>query len=71
MDLETKLTDESPMPFGKYVGVKMINLPGKFLLWYYENVPPNYGNQIVHDYIKENLDVIEKEAREDKFYVED
>ena len=54
-----KLTDESPMPFGKYKGDQMINVPPKYLLWLYEE---GCSDEAVTGYIDENLDVIEKEA---------
>jgi len=28
------LNDDSPMPFGKYKGVTMANVPAEYLLWY-------------------------------------
>jgi len=31
-----KLTDESPMPFGKYKGEKMANVPASYLKWIYD-----------------------------------
>ena len=31
------LDDNSPMPFGKYRGKKMIDVPASYLLWLYEN----------------------------------
>jgi len=31
------LTNESLMPYGKYQGMKIINVPTKYLLWLYDN----------------------------------
>lgn len=31
-----KLNDKSPMPYGKYEGVKMANLPANYLLYLYD-----------------------------------
>ncbi len=53
------LTDESPMPYGKYKGDKMINVPAHYLIWCYDNdkVSPD-----VRAYIDENIDVLQKEV---------
>jgi len=53
-----KLTDESQMPWGKYKGDKMINVPAFYLLWLYEN---DKCDTPVRTYIVENLDVLKKE----------
>lgn len=54
-----KLTDESPMPFGKYKGVKMANVPASYLLWLHQN---GKCNQQVEEYIDENMDVLISEV---------
>lgn len=53
------------MPFGKHSGKKMINVPGEYLKYIYENgyVSTHKFNS-VYNYIKDNLDVIEKEIIE-------
>lgn len=56
-----KLTDESPMPFGKHKGDKMVNVPASYLMWLYDN---NKCNAEVREYIKENLDVLQKEIKD-------
>ena len=52
------LTDTSPMPFGKFKGDKMENVPAKYLLWLYNN---NKCFGQVKDYIIDNLQVLEQE----------
>jgi uncharacterized protein (DUF3820 family) len=52
------MTDNSLMPFGKYKGEKMANVPSDYLLWIFEN---NKCTQEVAKYIAENLDVIKSE----------
>ena len=49
------MTDESIMPFGKYKGQQMADVPAPYLLWLYEN-NKCYGE--VKQYIRENMDVI-------------
>jgi uncharacterized protein (DUF3820 family) len=56
--MQTKLTDESIMPWGIHKGKKMANVPASYLLWLYNN-DKCFGN--VKFYIKENLDVLTKE----------
>ncbi|MFV0329969.1 MAG: putative quorum-sensing-regulated virulence factor [Dysgonomonas sp.] len=55
-----KLTDNSPMPFGVHKGTKMANVPAKYLLWIYEQ------NLDVMNYIKENMEVLQKEVNKRK-----
>jgi uncharacterized protein (DUF3820 family) len=54
------MTDESIMPFGKYKGEKLANVPDEYLLWLYEN-GKCFGELKL--YIKENLDVISVEIK--------
>lgn len=56
-----KLTDESPMPFGKHKGDKMANVPASYLMWLYDN---NKCNAEVKEYVKDNLEVLQKEIRD-------
>lgn len=52
------MTDESIMPFGKYKGEKMANVPADYLLWLYQNSNV-FGD--LKAYITDNLDVIKSE----------
>jgi len=54
------MDDESIMPFGKHMGVKMANIPPEYLLYLYEECNI-YGE--VKEYIEENLDVIKSEIK--------
>lgn len=55
------MNDKSEMPFGKYKGVKLEDVPDEYLLWLY-----NDGEMETHttkrkelfDYIVDNLDAI-------------
>jgi uncharacterized protein (DUF3820 family) len=53
------LTDDSPMPFGKYQGTRMIDVPDKYLLHLHET--GKYNAQ-VQAYIEDNLDAIKANA---------
>jgi len=46
------------MPFGKYRGEKMANVPADYLIWIFEN---NKCTPDVAKYIAENLSVIKSE----------
>lgn len=54
----TKIDDNSTMPFGKYKGEKMANVPPDYLIWLYEN-GKCYGD--IKDYIAENMEVLKSE----------
>lgn len=60
-----KLTDNSIIWFGKYKGTKLANVPAGYLKYIYDN---NYCTLDLAKYISENMDVIEKEINENKFY---
>ncbi len=57
------LTDNDLMPFGKFAGKRMIDIDANYLLWFKDNVAPNYSNKNVHDYIVDNLQVLKKEVK--------
>jgi hypothetical protein len=59
-----KLDDNSPMPWGKFQGTKLVNVPADYLIWIKDNMKRTISNQNVFDYIHENLDVLQKEVRE-------
>lgn len=58
-----KLEDTSMMPFGKYAGVAMQDVPVSYLhwLWCSPDFPRGLQANLVHDYIKENLDALKME----------
>ena len=53
------MTDTDLMPFGKYKGKKMIDVPATYLIWFWE-----YGNgwPDVRAYIKDNLCIIRQQS---------
>jgi len=53
-----KLTDESPMPFGKYKGLKLIDVPAFVLIFLYDN---DLKEGPLRDYIEDNLQALKKE----------
>lgn len=65
------LTDESLMPFGKFKGIRMEDVPGSYLLWLYDEwtLPnPRFGfvNTDVKEYIEDNMDAIKMEVKNEK-----
>lgn len=49
------MTDQDLMPFGKYKGERMENVPASYLLWLREQ---GCSNPEVREYIKENETVL-------------
>ena len=58
--MKSNYTDEDLMPFGKYKGWKLANVPAEYLIWLYEN--NRAGDGALFYYIKNNLDVLEDEV---------
>jgi uncharacterized protein (DUF3820 family) len=54
------LNDNSLMPFGKYKGTEMANVPASYLIWIYEN---NKCSLEVIKYVRDNLDVLTEEVK--------
>lgn len=57
------LTDDSLMPFGKFKGEEMINVPASYLIWLYDN---DKCSGEVKEYIEDNLDVLRVEIERSK-----
>ncbi len=54
------LTDNSPMPFGRYKGKALVNVPASYLLVIYrQGIHPLYND--VKAYIEENMTVLQAE----------
>lgn len=54
------ITDNSLMPYGKYRGIKMINVPADYLLWLYDN---NKCSGELRAYIGTNHEVLTVQAK--------
>lgn len=59
------MSDEDLMPFGKFAGQKMANVPAHYLKWLWDNniVSVKKWNKL-YWYISENLDAIEAELKQ-------
>lgn len=57
------MTDESIMPFGKFKGQKLANVPASYLIWLFDN-DKCYGE--LKEYIEENLESLRHEINESK-----
>ncbi len=53
------MTDESLMPFGKFKGEKIANVPASYLLWCYDQ---EWCRGEIKKYIEENKEVLIKET---------
>lgn len=58
--MSTELNDRSQMPFGKYQGKAMANVPAQYLIWLYNQGCNHPG---VKKYILDNLEILKKEAK--------
>lgn len=54
------MNDDSIMPWGKWKGRQMADVPADYLLWLYEN---NKASGEVLQYIKDNLEVIKHQVK--------
>lgn len=54
------MTDESIIPFGKYKGEKLANVPASYLLWLYSE---GYCQRELKKYIEDNMDVLKQETK--------
>jgi len=63
-----QLTDESPMPWGKYKGTPMAEVPAPYLDWLLGEMETrktmNPVSRAVLDYIKSNLSAIRQDLEE-------
>jgi len=55
------MDDSSPMPFGKHKGMKMVNVPARYLLWLHEQDWIEDWPDL-NAYIIDNLDVLQMET---------
>lgn len=56
-----KMDDNSIMPFGKFKGLKLGNVPASYLLWAHENILTLRLD--LRMYIEENMDVLKKTSK--------
>jgi hypothetical protein len=56
-----ELQDDDPMPFGKYKGTPMQDVPASYLFWLWNNGMKNDKQSDVADYIRRNLSVLRQE----------
>lgn len=59
MNIKEKLTDSDLMPFGKYKGSKMEDVPASYLLWLWNDDVSHPG---VRAYIEDAMSALEKEC---------
>ena len=61
IEINMRLEDNSLMPWGKYKGEKMANVPATYLMWLYNN---EKCNAEVQAYIEDNMDALKEEIRQ-------
>ena len=54
------MKDTDLMPFGKFKGEEMQNVPASYLIWLFEN---NKCTHQVRNYVVENMEVLESEIK--------
>lgn len=60
------MDDSTVMPFGKYRGEKLANVPASYLLWLYDQNSTSIDGRKVCHYVRENLDVLKAEIERNK-----
>ena len=61
--IDCGLTDTDPMPFGKYKGTPMQDVPASYLHWLWTNGKKDDKTCKVADYIRRNLNALKQEHR--------
>lgn len=56
------ITENSPMPYGKYKGKKIKDLPADYLLWLYYN---NRAIMAIRSYVGKHIRELEQQALEE------
>ena len=67
---EKPFTDKDLMPFGKYQGIALANVPATYLLWWYNKITEQNtslgGNYLrLKLYVADVLDLLKKEAQKE------
>lgn len=57
-------TDKTLMPFGKYKGTALVNVPAAYLLWLHGQ---GCNNTALVAYIESNKDVLQSQVKTQKF----
>lgn len=55
------LNENSPMPYGKYEGKQLKDVPADYLLWLYYN---DRASREIEEYVERNLEALKEEAFE-------
>lgn len=61
--MSNPISDDFIMPFGKYEGMKIADVPDEYLLWLYDN---QRCYREVKQYIIENLDAIRANVKQNQ-----
>lgn len=68
MSICNDYTDSMPIPFGKYKGTSLGNVPANYLLWLYETSEQGerLSDRKLANYIKDNLKGLQIERESEK-----
>lgn len=58
------LTDTSPMPFGKYHGTPLQDVPASYLLWLWDNGIWQEKHKPLHAYIRESWSALLQDCKD-------
>lgn len=59
----SELSDLDPMPFGKYKGQPMQDVPASYLHWLWKEIQHDKNSEVA-DYIRRNLSALRTEHRD-------
>lgn len=59
------MNDNSLMPFGKFKGEKLCNVPASYLLWLYDEIKnkTDMRSKDLATYIEDNMEALKKELK--------
>lgn len=57
-----EIDDSYEMPFGKYKGEYLGDVPASYLIWFYEQATAHRTQPLLYAYIKKNLKHLQTEA---------
>ena len=68
MSIANDYTDKMPMPFGKYVGKPLADVPASYLIWLYDTSEKGkrLSDKKLSKYIEDNMQALQMEVIAEK-----